>query len=799
MYKIKRLIVTLIFPKTVASAFAGFVILITLTSLKVIPAVLGWTLSLLFFIFLSVFLLMIIYTPVRVLHVFIWIFNHTVYKIKTIGHENIPLTGGALLVSNSVSYIDNAILFSAINRPVKFFVSKEFREHPFLKPFLTPANSIPIDENDNPKAIARALQKARKAIVNGELVCIFSEGNLTHTGNMLPFRRGFEFIMRGLTAPIIPMHIDRIWGSTFSFADGKLTLRFPKVVPYPITVSIGKPMPSSSKAFQVRLAVQELSAEAFKYRGKSHRKLHVGFVYEMKRSPFRMCVSDLNVKLNFLQTFALSAALSETVGKKNAPGEMVGIILPTSIASAVANIAILFAGKIPVNLNFTSSVDTLKRCMEECAMEHVVTSRSFLDKINLHAFDGSGILSYIEDMKSGISFFKKIRIMLAGLLLPAGLLAKKYAGEDASDVNGVATVMFSSGSTGEPKGIMLTHLNIASNVESTFKILGLNEKDVIAAVLPLFHSFGYTATFWMAVYYGIGVAFHSSPREAQKIGELVQKRKCTVIFGTPTFLNFYVNKCSAEQFAPLRIIIAGAEKLRSSVSKAFYEKFQKTVFEGYGATELSPVVSLGTQCYIDPRTKKRQFGNKFGTVGHPIPGVAAKVVNPETFELLPFGKEGMLLVKGPNVMKGYLNQPEKTASVIKDGWYVTGDISIIDEDGFIAITDRINRFSKIAGEMVPLVRIEEEIQAVVREEERFCFVVAVPDDKKGERLTVLYKGERNVDDILEGLYRKGLPKLWVPKRENFYKVDEFPVLGTGKTDFKALKALAQEMFEKSAR
>jgi len=662
---------------------------------------------------------------------------------------------------------------------------------------MTPSNSIPIDEKDNPKAIGRALKQARQAIQNGELVCIFAEGGLTRTGNMLPFKRGFEFIMRNLNASIIPMHLDRIWGSTFSFVDRKLRWRFPKVVPYPVTVSIGKPMPAASESFKVRLAVQELSAEAFKLRGESQKKLHAGFIYAMKRHPFRMAFAELNRKLNFLQAFVFSTALSRRVGKKDTVGEMVGILLPATIAAAAANIAVLFAGKIPVNLNFTSSAETLKHCIEECNMTQIITSRAFLDKINMRDFGGSGLFVYAEDLKDDIKPFEQTGILLAALFLPAKLLVKKYIKGGITDINDTATVVFSSGSTGEPKGIMLSHQNIVSNIEAAFKIIGLNEKDVLAGILPLFHSFGYTVTLWLCAYYGVGVAYHTSPMEAQKVGELVHKYKCTLIVGTPTFLNSYARKCSAGQFDSLRIVIAGAEKLKYSVSKAFYEKFQKTVLEGYGATELSPVVSLCIPCYIDPKTKKRQVGNKFGTVGHPLPGVAAKIVDPETFELLPFGGEGMLLIKGPNVMKGYLNEPEKTAEVIKDGWYVTGDIAIIDEDGFIAITDRMSRFSKIGGEMVPLVRIEEEIQTTSGEEERFCFVVAVPDDKKGERLIVLYKGERNVDNILEALHAKELPKLWVPKKENFYKVDEFPVLGTGKTDFKQLKTLAQNMFRRT--
>jgi acyl-[acyl-carrier-protein]-phospholipid O-acyltransferase/long-chain-fatty-acid--[acyl-carrier-protein] ligase len=337
---------------------------------------------------------------------------------------------------------------------------------------------------------------------------------------------------------------------------------------------------------------------------------------------------------------------------------------------------------------------------------------------------------------------------------------------------------------------MLTHQNIVSNIEAAYLVIKIQDDDIVAGILPFFHSFGYTATMWLALYVGVGGAYHTSPMDTQKVGEMVEQFKCTLIFSTPTFLNAYQRKCTKEQFETLRDIVVGAEKLKNQLSRDFYNKFEKTVFEGYGTTELSPIVSLGIRSFVNSKTGKVQVGNKPGTVGHPIPGVAAKIVNQETFELMPFGGEGLLLVKGPNVMKGYLNNPQKTAEVIKDGWYITGDVAIIDEDGFIAITDRLSRFSKIGGEMVPHIKIEEEIQTVVGSDERFCFVTSVPDEKKGEKLVVLYKGEYDIDKIWNELSSKELPKLWIPKKENFYKIEEFPMLGSGKTDFKRIKEVA---------
>ncbi|MCL1971739.1 MAG: AMP-binding protein [Endomicrobia bacterium] len=789
MNKIKRLIVTLLFPKTLAFVFVLLVALITLTILRFIPPVLGTTLTAVLLALVGVLVFTISLKPVRALHVFIWTLNHTVYKINTVGHDNVPKSGGALLVSNSVSYIDHAIIFSSIKRPVKFFVGKEFSEHPFLKPFMTPSNSIPIDENGNPKAMGRALKQARQAIQNGEIVCIFAEGDLTHTGNMLPFKRGFEFIVRNLDVPIIPIHLDRMWGSTFSFVNNNLKWSFPKTVPYPVTLSIGKPMPSASQPFQVRLAVQELSAEAFKLRGGRQKKLHIGFINEVKKHPFKFCVADtLGLKLNFAQTMTAAIAFSQKIFKDKKDGEMVGILLPTSVGAVLANLAIMFAGKIPVNLNFTSSKDILQQCVNQCSMTKIISSRAFTDKINMRHFDD--IMIFMEDLKSSVKPLHKLAVLAAVLLFPGKLLVKMFVKGDTKNIDDTATIIFSSGTTGEPKGVMLTHQNIVSNIEAAYLVIKIQDDDIVAGILPFFHSFGYTATMWLALYVGVGGAYHTSPMDTQKVGEMVEQFKCTLIFSTPTFLNAYQRKCTKEQFETLRDIVVGAEKLKNQLSRDFYNKFEKTVFEGYGTTELSPIVSLGIRSFVNSKTGKVQVGNKPGTVGHPIPGVAAKIVNQETFELMPFGGEGLLLVKGPNVMKGYLNNPQKTAEVIKDGWYITGDVAIIDEDGFIAITDRLSRFSKIGGEMVPHIKIEEEIQTVVGSDERFCFVTSVPDEKKGEKLVVLYKGEYDIDKIWNELSSKELPKLWIPKKENFYKIEEFPMLGSGKTDFKRIKEVA---------
>ncbi|HCR72349.1 MAG TPA: acyl-[ACP]--phospholipid O-acyltransferase, partial [Anaerolineae bacterium] len=451
--------------------------------------------------------------------------------------------------------------------------------------------------------------------------------------------------------------------------------------------------------------------------------------------------------------------------------------------------AALFAGKIPVNLNFTASKESLDSCVAQCGMKKIITSRIFLKKAKLEERPG---MVFFEDLVRKVSSKDKALIAAALFVLPKFLIKALFVRGDKRNVDDLATIIFSSGSTGQPKGVMLSHSNIFSNIEALYQVLKIRDDDIVLGVLPFFHSFGFTATLCMPVGVGLGVVYHSNPLDAGTIGELAQKYKATILLGTPTFFSAYIRKCTKEQFASMRYAGVGAEKLKTSLSQAFFKKFGVVPFEGYGTTELSPVVAMAVPDYISHDERIKQVGYKEGKVGHPIPGVAAKIVNPDTFETLPFNSEGLLLIKGPNVMLGYLNNPEKTAEVLRDGWYVTGDIAVIDEDGFICITDRLSRFSKIGGEMVPHIKVEEEILNVLEAIEQVCAVTSVPDEKRGERLVVLYQGEVDVQALWEKLNEGGLPKLWIPKREDFYQVPGIPVLGTGKLDLKSIKNMASE-------
>ena len=288
---------------------------------------------------------------------------------------------------------------------------------------------------------------------------------------------------------------------------------------------------------------------------------------------------------------------------------------------------------------------------------------------------------------------------------------------------------------------MLSQHNVGSNVDAVDQLLNLETTDVLMGVLPFFHSFGYTATLWLPACCAPKTVYHFNPLDAKIIGKLSEKHKTTILMATPTFLKSYLKRIDKEQLAHLDMVVVGAEKMPLDLAEEFYNKFGIRPSEGYGTTELSPVAAVNIP---DHRTADtQQVGTKLGTVGRPIPGVAAKVVNPDTWEDLGVGKEGLLLIKGPNVMQGYLNHPEKTAQVIRDGWYNTGDYGIVDDEGFVSITGRQSRFSKIGGEMVPHILIEDHLTRIVENPESEdaeikLAVTSVPDVSRGERLIVLH-------------------------------------------------------------
>ena len=578
-----------------------------------------------------------------------------------------------------------------------------------------------------------------------------------------------------------------MWGSIFSFDRGRFLWKMPRSIPYPVTISFGKPMPPTATPFEVRRAVQELQSAAYVHRKKHLRTLHRSLIRTAHRSPFRFAMGDRRrPRMNWGSVLLSAIFLARRLRSAWAGQEMVGILLPPSVPGALVNFAAMLAGKVPVNLNYTISDEALASCAAQCKLETVITTKALLDRIPLKV-PGKTIL--IEEAAAGSRLGERIAALLLWFL-PGAWIERAVSGKKQT-LDDLATIIFSSGSTGEPKGVMLTHYNIASNIEQMGQTFMFGSKDSLLGVLPFFHSFGFTVTLCLPAVLGVSVVYHPSPLDLAAISELVRDYQVTFLMATPTFLQAYMRRCSPEDFGSLDFVLVGAEKLPERLALAFEDRFGVKPLEGYGATECSPVVAVNTRDFRAPGF--RQVGGKRGRIGHPLPGISVRIVDPETREPMPAGAPGLLLVRGPNVMQGYLGNPEKTAEALQDGWYVTGDIATEDEDGFLTITDRLSRFSKIGGEMVPHIKVEEQLHEIAGATEQKFVVTAVPDGKKGERLVVLHLLQpAELKAVIEKLPQTGLPNLWIPRPNQFFAVEEFPHLGTGKLDLRRIRELALE-------
>jgi acyl-[acyl-carrier-protein]-phospholipid O-acyltransferase/long-chain-fatty-acid--[acyl-carrier-protein] ligase len=723
----------------------------------------------------------------------LWLPLRLFYRIRVRGASHVPASGPALLVSNHVSFIDAPLIYWSQRRPVRFLVWAPFTRVLGLRRLLRFAQVIPVDASAGPRSIIQSLREAGDALARGEVVCIFAEGGITRTGYLLPFHRGLEQVLKRCPAPVIPVCLDHVWGSVFSYRGGRFLWKLPQRLPYPVTVSFGAPMPPTTTAATARQAIEKLSADSSNARRHERRSIQRQFVRMAARHPFRTCIIDTNNQGRVLRyghvlagAWIVSRRLRPIVGQES----MIGLWLPPSAGGAIANIALSLLGRVPVNLNYTSSPQVVQSAINQCGIRHVLTSRLFTARVPLAAPDVE--LVYLEDFRKTVTTTQRLLTFLTVVLLPGFVLDRWVSGLAGRDPDELGAVIFSSGSTGDPKGVMLTHANLAANAESVIQAIDPTPRDRLLGVLPFFHSFGFTVTLWVPLQVGASLVYHADPRQGKEIGELCRKYRCTILLTTPTFLRFYLKRSQPEDFASLRVLMCGAEKLSPSLAQEFTEKFGVQPLEGYGCTELSPVAAANVPDWQEGSVRQR--GNKPGTIGQPVPGVAARIVDPETFAPRDTGEEGLLLIYGGNVMKGYLGRPQETREVLRDGWYITGDIGKFDEEGFITLTGRLARFSKIGGEMVPHQRIEDELHAILKTHERLCVVTAVPDQRRGERLVVLHTALNGVDQqqLVQELGTRGLPNLWLPSPRDFIQVPELPILGSGKVDLKRVKEIAQE-------
>jgi acyl-[acyl-carrier-protein]-phospholipid O-acyltransferase / long-chain-fatty-acid--[acyl-carrier-protein] ligase len=738
--------------------------------------------------------------PQATIRFVVWLFSFFVYRIRVIGRQNVPTRGGALLVANHVSWLDGILLQMISDRPIRMLAYADYVGGDGPVGWLCRTfGTIPIKAEAGPKELLRSLKIARESAENGELVCIFAEGALTRTGQLQPFQRGLMRIVQGTNAPVIPTYLDELWGSIFSYHGGKFFWKKPRRWPYPITVLFGEPIANPDDHNQVRRAVEELGVEAVEHR-RSNLIPPRQLLRACRKAKNRSKVADSYGMDLTGGKFLTASLVFRRVLKREflaADEQMVGVLLPPSVPGALVNSALSLLGRVSVNLNYSLSDQVLNDCVKEAGIKHVITSKKFLEK-KPTKIDAEWI--YVEDIKEEVSVIDKLSSLVSAYAEPISLLERRL-GLTKISPDDLTTIIFTSGSTGEPKGVMLTHKNVGSNISSANQLFQFGTEDVLLGILPFFHSFGYTLMMWLPLTLEPKAVYHFNPLDARTVGKLCEEHKVSIIAATPTFLKSYLKRCTKEQMAHMDLAIVGAEKLPQKLAEEFHEKFGVWPTEGFGTTELSPLAAANVPDHRSNVKDPSQTGTKMGTVGRPVPNVAAKIVDPDTGEELGLNKPGLLMFKGPNVMKGYLNRPEKTAEVIRDGWYNTGDIAIIDDDSFITITGRLSRFSKIGGEMVPHLRIEEELVRIVeagKSDEEASIqiaVTAVPHEQKGERIVVLHrKLDLAVDEILKQLSDCGIPNLWLPSADSFVEVEEIPLLGTGKLDLKGVKDRALEAF-----
>ena len=515
-----------------------------------------------------------------------------------------------------------------------------------------------------------------------------------------------------------------------------------------------------------------------------------------------LVLSDtMGARLKAKQALTGSIILARRIEKLN-PRQNVGLLLPTSAAGMLCNLACMLLGKTAVNLNFTAPMDALLSSIAQSSLDTVFTSERFLQKlqergVSIEALENKVQLIRLEDVRKQASTLERLSTLLRCLCLPTSALKKRFLHE--YDNKRTAVILFSSGSEGHPKGVMLSHYNLMANVCQVEELLDMHADDTILANLPLFHAFGLTATLFLPLLNRVPVLCHPDPRDVVTIAKAIQEHRVSIMFGTSSFFRLYIrnSKVQSDMLRNLRLAVAGAEKLQTDVRRDFQEKFGIEIFEGYGATETAPVANVNLPDDLSIKADRPLPGNKPGSVGLPIPGTSIRIVDPGTLENLPTGSAGLILISGPQVMQGYLNNEEKSNEVLHrlDGrhWYATGDKGYLDEDGFLFIIDRYSRFAKVGGEMVGLGSLEQAIRSAINNSELDVLAVNVPDERKGEKIVVLCNMPLDQETTRLQLLNRGLNALALPAA--YFHVEEIPSLGSGKRDYAGAKVLALELLD----
>jgi len=629
------------------------------------------------------------YVPGRAL---LWLFVRLFYRMDVIGRENIPSSGPALLVCNHVSYIDWVLLLVAQRRFIRFVIFAGWTRMLFIRHLLRWGKVIPIDASSGPKAVLKSLRAGGEALASGDLVCIFAEGRFTRTGFLLPFHRGFEQIIKNQQAPIIPVCLDELWGSIFSFCGDRTLWKWPRMVPYPLTVAFGKPMPPTASASEVRSAVQKLAADCAVARTEHCRAVHREFVRAAARRPLRPCVIEQASDRAAAKTYRYStvltraACLARQLRQRLSSSEILGIWLPPGIEGVTAHIATAFCGTAVAHLDARDDPKRTEFILRQCGVSQILTTDEYVKRCPLpselqQVATGLELID-IHRLTTEVSAARRITMRLCAVLLPGRLMERvlKLASRQLDDP---AAVLFTSGRSAEPKGVLLTRRNLVAAASSLAKSFDLTPHDRILSGFGLNRAVGYTFGFWGPLSVGTAVVVGPNNHAPAEIGQFARSTKCTLLSISPQTLVALSTASQASDLSSVRLIVCSGAKLEASAAAQFEKRFHVKPLPAYDCTEMAGIVATN----LPDKTLENftQVGNKPGTVGQPLPGVSCRVADTQTLQPVPPGQAGLLQLCGANLMQGYLGQEELTAKVSQDGWFTTSDQAIMDEDGFITI------------------------------------------------------------------------------------------------------------------